>query len=85
MKAIVNEELNDWGKILSCKFLATSKSVHVLLITTVPHAIINQLNNIPKIFTWNRKKKVKHSTFLSGYKNGSLKDIHVFTKAWIKR
>ena len=35
-------------KILVFKSLAISKIVHLSLITTVPHAIINQLNNIQK-------------------------------------
>ena len=36
------------GKVLVFKSLAISKIVHLSLITTVPHAIINQLNNIKK-------------------------------------
>ena len=36
------------GKILVFKSLANSKIVHLSLITTVPQAIINQLNNINK-------------------------------------
>ena len=44
------------GKVLVFKSLAISKIVHLSLITTVPHAIINQLNNIKKNFIWNGKK-----------------------------
>ena len=36
------------GKVLVFKSLAVSKIVHLSLITTVPHAIINQLNNTKK-------------------------------------
>ena len=36
------------GKVLVFKSLAISKIVHLSLITTVLHAIINQLNNIKK-------------------------------------
>ena len=36
------------GKVLVFKSLAISKIVHLSVITTVPHAIINQLNSIKK-------------------------------------
>ena len=36
------------GKVLVLKSLSVSKILHLSLITTVPHAIINQLNNIKK-------------------------------------
>ena len=36
------------GKVLVFKSLAISKIVHLTLTTAVPHAIINQLNNINK-------------------------------------
>ena len=36
------------GKVLVFKSLAISKIIHLSLITTVPHTIINQLNNIQK-------------------------------------
>ena len=36
------------GKVLVFKSLAISKTVHLSLTTTVPHAIINQLNNMKK-------------------------------------
>ena len=38
------------GKVLVTKFLAISKIVHISLITTVPHALINQVNNIQRNF-----------------------------------
>ena len=38
------------GKVLVFKSLAISKIVHLSLVTTVPNAIINQLNNIKKNF-----------------------------------
>ena len=79
------------GKVLVFKSLAISKIVHLSLITTVPHAIINQLNNIKKT-VWNRKNpKIKHSTLSNSYEDGGLKDVDVFTKvislqcSWIKR
>ena len=80
------------GKVLVIKFLAVSKIVHLSLITTVPHALINQLNNIQRNFIWNRKnRKIKASTLSNSYEDGGLKDVNVFTKvismqcSWIKR
>ena len=79
------------GKILVFKSSAISKIVHLSLITIVPHAIINQLNNIQKNFIWNRKNpKIKYSSLANCYKNGCLKDVAIFTKvislqcSWIK-
>ena len=48
-------------KVLAFKSFAIFKIVHLSLITTVPHAIINQLNDIKKNFIWNGKyPKIKH-------------------------
>ena len=50
----------EW-KVLVFKYFAIFKIVHLSLITTVPHAIINQLNDIKKNFMWNgRNPKIKH-------------------------
>ena len=49
------------GKTLVFKSLAISKIVHLSLITTVPHAIIHQLNNIEKIYR--ERKQSKNKTF----------------------
>ena len=57
------------GKVLVFKSLAISKVVYLSLVTTVPHAMINQLSNIQKSFIWNRKNpKIKHSTLSESYK-----------------
>ena len=49
------------GKVSVFKSLAIFRIVHLSLITTVPHAIINQLNDIKKNFIWNGKyPKIKH-------------------------
>ena len=45
------------GKVLVFKSLTISKIVHLSLITTVPHAIINQLNNIKKALYGTEKIK----------------------------
>ena len=80
------------GKILVFISLAISKIVHLSLITTVTHAITNQLNNIQKNFIRNGKNpKIKHSALSSSYEDGGLKDFNVFAKvislrcSWIKR
>ena len=58
----------------------------------VPHAIINQLNNIQKNFIWNGKNpKIKHKTLSNNYEDGGLKNVDIFTNvislqcSWIKR
>ena len=51
------------AKVLVFKFLAIPKTVHLPLTTTVPHAIINLLNNIKKIYM--ERKKSKNKTFNS--------------------
>ena len=80
------------SKSFTFKSLAISKIVHLPVIITVSHAIINQLNNIQKNFTWNGKNpKIKHSALLNSYEDDGLKDFDVFTKivslrcSWIKR
>ena len=51
------------AKVLVFTSLAISKIVHLPLTTTVPHAIINLLNNIKKIYM--ERKKSKNKTFNS--------------------
>ena len=69
------------GKVLVFKSLAISKVVYLSLVTTVPHAMINQLSNIQKSFIWNRKNpKIKHSTLSESYKDSGLKDVDVLAK-----
>ena len=80
------------GKVLIFKSLAISKIVHLSLITTIPHTIINQFNNIQINFIWNGKNlKIKHLTLSNSFKDSGLKDVDVLTKvislhcSWIKR
>ena len=69
------------GKVLVFKSFAISKIVHLSLITMVPQAIINQLNNIKKNFIWNGKNpKIKHSTLSNSYEDGGLKDVDYLQK-----
>ena len=44
-------------EVLVLKSLAIYKTLHLSLITTVPHAIINQLNNIKKALYGTEKIK----------------------------
>ena len=50
MRNLMSEE-----KVLDFKSLAISKRANLSLITTVPQAIINQINNMQKSFIWNKK------------------------------
>ena len=50
MRNLMTEE-----KVLDFKSLAVSKRANLSLITTVPQAIINQINNMQKSFIWNKK------------------------------
>ena len=51
------------AKLPVFKTLVTSKVIHLVLVTNVPHAIIGQLNKSQKDFIWNQKyPKIRHST-----------------------
>ena len=64
------------GKVLVFHTLAISKIAHPSIITTVPHLIINQLNNIQKSFIWDTKiPKIKHSTLSNSYKDSGCKNF----------
>ena len=66
------------GKYLVFNSLAIPKIVHLSLITTVPHTIMNQLNNIQKNFIWNGKNpKIKHSTISNSNEDCMLLSCHV--------
>ena len=68
-------------KVLVFNSVAIFKIVHVSLITTVPHTIINQLNNIQKIL-YMEGKKSKYKTFNSFKQHDAgLKDVVIFPKA----
>ena len=81
------------GKVLVFQSFAISRIVHLSLITTILHTII-QLNNMQRKFIWNGKNpKIKHLTLSNSFsfKDSGLKDIDVLTKvislhcSWIKR
>ena len=64
------------GKVLVFHTLAFSEIAHLSIITTVPHLIINQLNNIQKSFIWNIKiPKIKQSALSNSYEDGGCKNF----------
>ena len=80
------------GKISIFKSLAFSKIVFISYLSNVPNSIINKIEALQKEFIWNGKTpKIKHSTLISDYEEGGLKDIDVKSKikslnlSWIKR
>ena len=80
------------GKISVFKSLAFSKIISISYLSYVPPIIINKIENLQKDFIWSGKTpKVKHSTLISNYEDGGLKDIDVNAKlkslhlSWIKR
>ena len=80
------------GKISVFKSLAFSKIVFISYLADVPISIINKIESLQKDFVWNGKNpKIKHSTLISDYEDGGLKDIDVKTKikslnlSWVKR
>ena len=96
----INNTLRVWsmrqltlsGKITIFKTLAISKIVYITSISTLPNCILVELNKIHKDFIWdNKRAKIKHSTLISDYKDGGLRDIDVDLKvralqlSWLKR
>ena len=80
------------GKITIFKTLAISKIVYIAHMSAVPECVITHLEKIHKDFIWNNKKsKIKHSTLISDYSFGGLRDIDIKSKikalqlSWIKR
>ena len=80
------------GKITVFKTLATSKTVHLPLVKTIPNLIIQELNKIQKELIWKtRNIKIKHDTLCKNYENRGLKNVDIMYKvvslqcSWIKR
>ena len=80
------------GKITVFKSLAFSKLVFMSYLNFIPGAIIDKMNEIQKNFIWDGKTpKIKHSTLISDYEEGGLKDIDIKAKiasfhlCWLKR
>ena len=80
------------GKMSVFESLAFSKVIFISYLSYVPPAIINKIEALQKEFIWNGKTpKVKHTTLISNYEDGGLKDIDIRAKlkslhlSWIKR
>ena len=69
------------GKISVFKSLAFSKTIFISYLSFVPPILINKIENLQKEFIWNGKTpKVKHTTLISNYEDGGLKDIDINAK-----
>ena len=84
--------LSLYGKITIFKSLALSKVLYISSMATIPTDILNLIENTHKNFIWsNKRAKIKHTTLISDYSKGGLKDIDVASKFkslrlnWLKR
>ena len=80
------------GKIQVFKSLIASKIVYIASVKSVPSYVVDSIQTLHKDFIWNGKKpKIKHTTLISDYTNGGLKDIDINCKlcslkfSWITR
>ena len=80
------------GKIVIFKSLAISQIVYIASICCIPQCILDTLKTIQKDFIWNNKRaKIKHSTLISDYSEGGLRDIDIELKikalqlSWLRR
>ena len=96
----IEKVLNIWksrsltllGKIVIFKTLGISKIVYISQMSSVPDRILAQLEIVHKEFIWGGKKsKIKHSTLISDYSCGGLRDVDIRSKikalqlSWLKR
>ena len=76
LKVWRTRDLTIKGKIVIFKSLAISKSVHLVLIKTVPIFYCRTVEHYKKNSIWQRKKaKMKYSTLCNSYENGGLKEV----------
>ena len=80
------------GKIQVFKSLIASKPVYIASMKSVPSYVVDSMQALHKDFIWNgRKPKIKHTTLVSDYTHGGLKDIDINCKllslkfSWIVR
>ena len=96
MKTVLNiwrqRYLTLGGKIQVLKSLIASKPVYIASMKSVPSYVVDLIQTLHKDFIWNGKKpKIKHTTLISDYINGRLKDINMNCKlcslkfSWIRR
>ena len=79
------------GKVTIFESLAISKIVHLAIITKFPNTVIEELKQIQKTFSWDKKKvKTKQNTLRNDYKDGGLKSVDIEHKiaslkcSWVK-
>ena len=72
--------------------MIASTPVYIASIKSVPSYVVDSIQTLHKDFIWNGKKpKIKHTTLISDYTNGGLKDIDINCKlcslkfSWITR
>ena len=80
------------GRISVFKILALSKILYISSMKTVPKFMTEKLDKLQKSFVWKSKKsKIKHSTLISDYSEGGLKEVDIKSKigalqlTWIRR
>ena len=96
MKTVLNiwrqRYLTLGGEIQVFKSLFASKPVYIASMKSVPSYVVDSMQALHKDFKWNGKKpKIKHTTLISDYTNGGLKNIDFNCKllslkfSWIAR
>ena len=96
MKTVLNiwrqRYLTLGGKIQVSKSLIASTLVYIASMKSVPSYVVDSIQTLHKDFIWNGKTpKIKHTTLISDYTNGGLKDIDINFKlcslkfSWITR
>ena len=71
------------GKITIFKSLAISKIVYLALLTLISNSVLEELNQIQKIFTWgNKQAKIKHDTLCNNFTKGGFKSENIKHKTW---
>ena len=96
MKTVLNiwkqRYLTLGGKIQVFKSLIASEPVYIASMKSVPSYVVDSIQALHKDFIWNGKKsKRKHTTLISDYTHGGLKDIDINCKrlslkfSWIAR
>ena len=80
------------GKITIFKTLAFSQIIPISFLSSTPNIIIDKIEELQKDFIWNGKTpKIKHSTLISDYSDGGLKDVDIKSKfkslklGWLRR
>lgn len=84
--------LSLYGKITSFKAMVFSKVICIASMSNIPNDVVKLVVNIHRNFIWsNKRPNIKHSTLISDYEKGGLKDIDIESKfkslhlCWLKR